>query len=99
MATYYLSNTGVINPGHSAFISLNLFLCLVLGGQLTGAHTNPAITLTLLIGKGNFKINPINAIVYIIAQFAGSFAGAAIGTFLLITKLWELSKISVFLGL
>ena len=66
------------NPAHSAFESLALFLVMSFAGQLTGGHCNPAITVSLLISKGN-KITPIITVVYIISQFAGAFVGGGIG--------------------
>lgn len=59
---------------------MSLFLVMCLCGQLTGGHANPIVTFGLLITKGG-KVTLINAIVYIGSQFAGSFAGAAIGSF------------------
>lgn len=57
MSTYFTRQQ--INPGHSAFLSLNLFLCMILTGQLTGGHTNPIITLSLMFGKGKQNITMI----------------------------------------
>lgn len=81
MSTYYYSNTTIINTGHSAFLSLNLFMCLVFAGQLTGGHTTPIVTFCLLIGRGNYRINIVNFFIYIFSEYAGSFLGGALGTF------------------
>lgn len=64
----------VLNPGHSIFVSCALFLSLCFAGQLTGGHCNPAVTLTLLISKGN-KITIIVAFAYVIAQYSGAIGG------------------------
>jgi aquaporin Z len=41
-------------------------------GRLSGAHMNPAVTLAFLsLGR----IAPVNAVFYIVAQFAGGYAG------------------------
>ena len=66
--------TPITNPGHSIFQSCALFLALCFAGQLTGGHCNPAVSITLLISRGN-KITFIVAIVYILAQFLGAILG------------------------
>ena len=49
-------------------------------GQRSGAHMNPAVTLTFLrLGK----IVPADAALYVLAQFIGGLAGIALGTTLL----------------
>jgi glycerol uptake facilitator-like aquaporin len=65
------------NPIHSFFISCCLFLILCYSGQLTGGHCNPAVTLALLITKGN-KITPLVFVVYALSQFAGALLGGLI---------------------
>ena len=70
MSSYFAyTSTGaeIPNIGHSTFISLSLFLALVLSGQLTGGHTNPIITLALLIGKTHLNFTWVKAIVYILS--------------------------------
>jgi aquaporin Z len=50
-------------------------------GRRSGAHMNPAVTLTFLrLGK----IAPIDAAMYVLAQFFGGFAGIALATELLV---------------
>lgn len=78
MRTYYLAN-GTPNYAHSGYVSLSMFFVMCLSGQLTGGHANPIITLALMMTKGT-NINLIYGLIYIISQFAGSFAGAATGT-------------------
>ena len=69
--------TPVLNPGHSVFVSCALFLGLCFSGQLTGGHCNPAVTMTLLITKGN-KITAKIAAIYIVSQYIGAFLGGLI---------------------
>ena len=69
--------TPINNPIHSFFISCCLFLILCYSGQLTGGHCNPAVTLSLLITKGN-KITPLVFVVYALSQFAGALLGGLI---------------------
>ena len=49
-------------------------------GQQSGAHMNPAFTLTFLsLGK----IAPWDALFYVVAQFAGGFAGVALSSWII----------------
>lgn len=74
----------VLNPTHSVFNSFALFLVLCFSGQLTGGHCNPAVTLSLLISKGN-KITWSVALAYTISQFLGAITGGAIAYGLVLT--------------
>lgn len=67
-----------LNPGHSIFESLALFLVMSFAGQLTGGYSNPAIALALTISKGN-KISPKIGAVYIMSDFLGAIAGGGLG--------------------
>jgi aquaporin Z len=49
-------------------------------GKLSGAHMNPAVTLAFLSLK---RIAPVNALCYIVAQFAGGYAGVLLSKLLL----------------
>jgi glycerol uptake facilitator-like aquaporin len=89
----------MLNPTHSVFNSLALFLVLCFSGQLTGGHCNPAVTLALLISKGNRIRIPV-ALAYIFSQFLGAIAGGAIAyglvpTFNFVEKSAENSIIDV----
>lgn len=49
-------------------------------GQRSGAHINPAVTLTFLrLGK----VEPVDALLYIVAQFAGGVVGVLLASLLL----------------
>jgi aquaporin Z len=49
-------------------------------GKLSGAHMNPAVTLAFLSLE---RIAPANAMLYIVAQFAGGYAGVLLSRLLL----------------
>lgn len=53
--------------GHAIII----YLIVYFSAPLSGAHFNPAVTLALLSTQ---HIDPVNAVLYIISQFAASFA-------------------------
>lgn len=75
--------------GHAPFaIGLMLMALVIIGGHISGAHYNPAVTLAAWMYK---RINSMNALWYIVAQLAGSFA--AIATYQILTsKLWAASS-------
>ena len=49
-------------------------------GKRSGAHMNPAVTLAFLSLK---RIAPVNALLYIAAQFAGGYAGVLLSRLLM----------------
>jgi MIP family channel proteins len=57
-----------------------LFLIVQSLGSISGAHVNPAVTLSLLAIR---KIRPNDAVVYILLQLSGGVAGALMTKFIL----------------
>jgi glycerol uptake facilitator-like aquaporin len=72
----------VSNPGHSAFVSMSLFLAICWCGQLTGGHCNPAVT-TVFIMKKDSAITLKVGLIYMGSQVAGAFLGCFFGKFIL----------------
>jgi aquaporin NIP len=52
---------------------LALFGVIVMFGAVSGGHFNPAVTLAVLTIK---RINPLDAVIYILAQLIGAVGGA-----------------------
>jgi MIP family channel proteins len=69
---------GIIAPalGHG-FVLIGLIFAY---GHISGAQFNPAVTLGLLVGR---KIEPVKAILYMLAQFAGGIVAAFLVNLLL----------------
>jgi len=63
---------------------LVLFMLVMTIGSVSGAHLNPAVTVSLLVLR---KIRPNDAVVYILLQLAGAVAAALTLKFLLIDAL------------
>lgn len=64
-------------------------------GKRSGAHFNPAVTLTFLrLGK----LNPNDAVWYFIAQFAGGIVGVAMAALTVGQRLAEVKYVSTFPG-
>jgi aquaporin Z len=57
----------ILSSGEPVIISLALYILIVLN-KLSGAHYNPAVTLTMFINK---KISGTDSIIYVAAQLAG----------------------------
>ena len=53
-------------------IGLALMLCILIGGNISGGHFNPAVTIAMTL---NNKIAPKQAMMYIIAQILGGISG------------------------
>src|SRR6266446_5140974 len=83
------------SPVHQSFESASMFRRALIGlamgltaigiicspwGQRSGAHMNPAVTLTFLaLGK----IAPWDALFYVVAQFAGGIAGVLVSRWII----------------
>jgi glycerol uptake facilitator-like aquaporin len=68
----------VSNPFHDVFISLSLYLSIVICGPLTGGHFNMAVT----TGVGNVKNSSMSKKQYwafVVGQFIGAIIGAVLG--------------------
>lgn len=67
--TTFGSDFAVIGLVHA----LGLFVLVAFLGGVSGGHFNPAVTVAATILK---KINPVDAVVYILAQLTGGLLGA-----------------------
>lgn len=68
----------IINGGYTNVVfgwGLAVTMGIYIAGTISGAHLNPAVTLSLA-ATGRFPWNKV--LHYVVAQFAGAFAGAAL---------------------
>jgi MIP family channel proteins len=78
VVSLYLS-TGTASQTGSDFAVIGLvhafvlFLLVIAFGQVSGGHFNPVVTLAAAVHK---RIDPIDAVVYILAQLSGAVLGA-----------------------
>ena len=78
VVSLYLS-TGTASQTGSDFAVIGLvhafvlFLLIIAFGQVSGGHFNPVVTMAAAITK---RIDPIDAVVYILAQLSGAVLGA-----------------------
>jgi MIP family channel proteins len=76
-----------------------LFLLIIAFGQVSGGHFNPAITTAAWATR---RIDPVDAVVYILAQFSGAVLGALLVKGLLLDEGrasdYGAAKISPLLG-
>eukprot|EP01125_Pyxidicula_operculata_P023245 TRINITY_DN9960_c0_g1_i1.p1 TRINITY_DN9960_c0_g1~~TRINITY_DN9960_c0_g1_i1.p1 ORF type:complete len:278 (+),score=39.70 TRINITY_DN9960_c0_g1_i1:69-902(+) len=61
----------------SISIGFGLMVLVFMGGHISGAHYNPAVTLGVLLTLRG-KIKPLESALYVLAQLLGSITGAAI---------------------
>lgn len=69
------ANGALLNAIIAAGFGLALIVCIYTIGYRSGSHVNPAVSIAMLI-DGRMKLGEF--IVYIIAQYAGAIAGAAL---------------------
>ena len=75
---------GIINTASPVSIPFSLFASVVIFGDITGGHFNPAVTLGVFVSLGNYGSNFLFCILIMLAQFAGDFAAIGLswlGTF------------------
>jgi len=61
-------------------IGASLMAMVYMGGPVSGAHYNPAVSLALLLSR---KLGAADFLPYLVAQFAGAIAAAGIGAWIL----------------
>ena len=62
------------NPYHDVFVSLSLYLAIVLCGPFSGGHFNPSVTFGFFVLKDQgMKVGRL--LTYLIAQFIGAGLG------------------------
>lgn len=65
------------NPFHDVFISLSLYLAIVIGAPFSGGHFNPAVSIGVYFLK-EAKMNNGKLATYIISQFIGAIIGVTL---------------------
>jgi MIP family channel proteins len=59
-------------------------------GHISGGHYNPAVTVGVLVGG---KISSKDAVMYVVAQLAGGFAGALLVKVVIPMEMYEVAKL------
>ena len=65
----------IMSTGNPIAVPLSLFAMVVLFGDITGGHFNPAVTLGVYVWLGEFSKNFTMALVVIVSQLIGSLLG------------------------
>ena len=65
---------GLLLTGNPLSIPFSLFASVVIFGDITGGHFNPAVTLGVFTSRGDYGANFLFCILIMLAQFAGGFA-------------------------
>ncbi len=72
IGTFFLVLT-IALTGNPLAIGTALMVMVYMGGYISGAHYNPAVTFACLMNKA---ITPLHALFYVFAQLAGAFTAA-----------------------
>lgn len=65
---------GVLCTQEAISIPFSLFASVVIFGDITGGHFNPAVTLGVFTSRGDYGANILFCILIMLSQFAGGFA-------------------------
>ena len=86
IGTTLLTYCILVSSANPIAASLGLFSMILIFGDVTGGHYNPAVTLGVMIWQ-SFQHNPIKNLILsflmIVAQCLGAMAGALISSFML----------------
>lgn len=81
VGTFFLCLTVALSASTSSIAAIAIGCVLMVlvyaGGHESGAHYNPAVTLTVAVSRRD-KIQPLDAIVYVFSQLAGGLVAALI---------------------
>ena len=69
------TNLGIGLVGVSLAFGLTVLTAAYAMGHISGGHFNPAVTVGVLVAR---RIEPLEALVYVVCQVVGAIAGAAI---------------------
>jgi len=56
-------------------IAFTIFICLLIGGPITGAHYNPAVSFGVYLCDHHWREDVVMFLVMMAAQFCGAFFG------------------------
>ena len=76
----------LVSTGDAIAVALSLFAMIIIFGDVTGGHFNPAVTIGVLIWqffKGDTGKNCLLSVIMIVSQICGSILGACIASFVL----------------
>jgi aquaporin Z len=82
----YAINMSVNYPFGQFGVAFMVFAMILIGGPITGAHYNPAITLGVYISNKNWAEDISMLVVMMSAQFSGAFAGCLLANLSLYTS-------------
>jgi len=80
IGTFMLAAAVIVVQGQQLFVMFALIAIVLVVGQLSGAHVNPAITFGAWVSR---RITGLRAIGYVVAQFAGAMLAVVVLTALL----------------
>ena len=73
--------TMMFTSGSQTVILAGLFLMTCFCWKISGSHFNPAVTLAMMLRRGDAKFPISRGVMYIVAQFVGGYMGALLVNF------------------
>ena len=73
--------TMMFTSGSQSVILAGLFLMTCFCWKISGSHFNPAVTLAMMLRRGEAKFPISRGVMYIVAQFVGGYMGALLVNF------------------
>lgn len=73
--------TMMFTSGSQSVILAGLFLMTCFCWKISGSHFNPAVTLAMMLRRGDAKFPISRGVMYIVAQFVGGYMGALLVNF------------------
>lgn len=77
LGTFALTAAVLVTSGNAILVAVTVLIMVLVFGAISGAHINPAVTISLLLIK---QISIIKAVGYIVAQFLGAMLALVVVT-------------------
>lgn len=76
----------LVSRGQELAVPLTLFACIVIFGNVTGGHFNPAVSLGVWIARGKLLSDLVFLLMIIVGQLVGAFLAIALAWLSLFAK-------------
>ena len=73
IGTAFLGFAILVSKGNAVAVSMSVFMIILVLGPITGAHMNPAVTISVYTAGGKYGQDLVFMIMIIIAQCLGGF--------------------------
>ena len=77
----------IMSTGNAVAVPLGLFMVIVIFGDITGGHFNPAVTLGVYVWIGEYKKHVAQCLTIIFSQLVGAAIGMSLAILSLATNI------------